>query len=71
MKFWLKIFPIPQLNVGLKRLISLINRFSEAISLPRVTADFYFSSAYSGTRAVYDRRLNRGNALTFCAKLMT
>jgi hypothetical protein len=42
MKFWLKIFPIPQLDVGLNRLISLINRFPGAIPLPRVTADFSF-----------------------------
>ncbi len=45
MQFWLKVFPIPELSVGLNRLITFMNRFPGAIPLAHAPADFHFSSA--------------------------
>lgn len=45
MQFWLKVFPIPELFVGLNRLIAFMNRFPGAIPLAHAPADFHFSSA--------------------------
>jgi SRSO17 transposase len=45
MKLWLRIFPIPQLDVGLNRLITLMNRFPGAIPKALNQTDFHFSSA--------------------------
>ena len=44
-KFWLKIFPIPGLDVGFHRLIALMNRFRGAIPTAIKPTDFHFSSA--------------------------
>lgn len=44
-KPWLKVFPIPLLEMGFNRLISFMNRFSEAIPSTPELADFHFSSA--------------------------
>lgn len=43
--FWLKVFPIPELSVGLNWLIALMNRFPGAIPVIEDSADFHFSSA--------------------------
>jgi SRSO17 transposase len=43
--FWLKIFPIPELDVGFHRLISFMNRFRGAIPTALEQTDFRFSSA--------------------------
>jgi hypothetical protein len=43
--FWLKIFPIPELDVGFNRLITFINRFPGAIPTANEQTDFHFSSA--------------------------
>jgi hypothetical protein len=45
MQFWLQVFPIPELSVGLNRLIAFMNRFPGAIPLAHSPADFHFSSA--------------------------
>lgn len=45
MKIWLKIFPIPELNVGFNRLIGFMNRFPGAIPTANKQTDFHFSSA--------------------------
>jgi len=45
LKFWLKIFPIAQLALGLNRLMTLINRFPGAIPNTHVQTVFHFSSA--------------------------
>jgi hypothetical protein len=45
MKIWLKIFPIPELNVGFNRLIAFMNRFNAAVPTANQQADFHFSSA--------------------------
>lgn len=45
MQFLLKVFPIPELFVGLNRLITFMNRFPGAILLAHAPADFHFSSA--------------------------
>jgi SRSO17 transposase len=45
MQFWLKVFPIPELSVGLNRLIAFMNRFPGAIPLADASADFHFSSS--------------------------
>ncbi len=44
-KPWLKVFPIPQLTLGLTRLISLMNFFPPAISVNGQQWQYYFSSA--------------------------
>ena len=43
--FWLKIFPIPDLDAGFHRLIALMNRFPGAIPKADAQTDFHFSSA--------------------------
>ena len=45
MKFWLKVLPLPHLELGLSRLIALMNRFPGAIPKACVQTDFHFSSA--------------------------
>jgi len=45
MKIWLKIFPIPELDVGFSRLIAFMNRFPGAIPSAVEQTDFHFSSA--------------------------
>jgi SRSO17 transposase len=45
MKIWLKIFPIPELDVGFSRLIAFMNRFPGAIPSAIEQTDFHFSSA--------------------------
>ncbi len=45
MKIWLKIFPIPELDVGFNRLIAFLNRFRGAIPTALEQTDFHFSSA--------------------------
>jgi SRSO17 transposase len=45
LKFWLKIFPIAQLALGLNRLMTLINRFPGAIPNTHAQTVFHFSSA--------------------------
>jgi hypothetical protein len=45
MQFWLQVFPIAELSVGLNRLIAFMNRFPGAIPLAHSPADFHFSSA--------------------------
>lgn len=45
LKFWLRIFPIAQLALGLHRLMTLINRFPGAIPKTHAQTVFHFSSA--------------------------
>ncbi|MEQ8466995.1 IS701 family transposase [Coleofasciculus sp. E1-EBD-02] len=45
LKFWLNIFPIPYLDVGLNRLINWMNRFPGAVPEANASTDFHFSSA--------------------------
>ncbi|HEY9613171.1 IS701 family transposase [Allocoleopsis sp.] len=45
MKFWLKILPIPHLELGLSRLMAFMNRFPGAIPKAPGKTDFHFSSA--------------------------
>ena len=45
MKIWLKIFPIPELDVGFNRLIAFMNRFRGAVPTAVEQTDFHFSSA--------------------------
>jgi hypothetical protein len=45
MKIWLKIFPIPELDLGFSRLIAFMNRFPGAIPSAIEPTDFHFSSA--------------------------
>jgi hypothetical protein len=45
MKIWLKIFSIPELNVGFNRLIGFMNQFPHAIPTANKQTDFHFSSA--------------------------
>lgn len=42
--FWLKIFPIPELDVGFHRLIAFMNRFPGAIPTALAQTDVHFSS---------------------------
>jgi SRSO17 transposase len=44
-KFWLKIFPIPGLDVGFHRLIAFMNRLAGAIPKASAQTDFHFSSS--------------------------
>lgn len=43
--YWLQVFPIPQLSLGLNRLIYFINRACFALFPPSADEDFLFSSA--------------------------
>ncbi|MEQ9001668.1 MAG: IS701 family transposase [Coleofasciculus sp. B1-GNL1-01] len=45
LRFWLNIFPIPYLDVGLNRLITWMNRFPGAVPEANASIDFHFSSA--------------------------
>jgi len=44
-KFWLKIFPIPELDVGFNRLMVFMNRFPGAIPTAQAPPVFHFSSS--------------------------
>ena len=44
-KPWLKVFPIPQLSLGLTRLMSIMNQFDCLRLLTELSSELYFSSA--------------------------